>query len=463
MSSRRAAVVGAGITGLTTAYRLSQKPGWQPTVFEATDRPGGPIQSPRAGEYLLEAGPHTILERNRATSDLIDSLDLTADRLVANPEANKRFIVRKGDLVPVPMSLSEFATSELLSARGKARILKEPFVPPRDDGIDESLASFIERRLGEEVLDYAVGPMVGGIFAGRPRHLSARWAFEKMHRMERESGSLAKGLVGRLFGKVFGSDDGGSGDLISFREGSHQVVEALAERLDGDLEYGRRVVELHRDPRTGWHLHFEDGDPSEPFDTVVWTAPAWELSEIELSGAREIADLELFDEIYHPPVAVVDLGYEAFRVQHELDGFGCLVPEPEPYRILGALFMSTLFPRRAPSGRALLSCFVGGSRHPELVDEPDSTLVELVQNDLRELLGIRGRPEMTHVVRWDRAIPQYEVGYGRFIERFEELEGRFPGLHFTGSFRNGIAVPDLIEAGETMADELTSRPRVTGP
>jgi len=455
--TRRAAIVGAGIAGLATAHHLSKVPGWEPVVFESSDSAGGVIRSEADDGYLMEAGPHTILQRNRATADLIDELGLRDEVVEPPADADKRFVVRDGRLLPAPMSLSQFLATDLLSSGAKARLLAEPLIPPRRDELDESLANFVRRRLGEEVLDYAVDPMVGGVFAGRPRLLSTRHSFEKLWRLEREGGSLAGGLLRRAL-TGGDSDDGPERKLLSFEEGNRRLPAALADELGEALHFGCEVVGAETDG-SRWTLSFAGADPDrapESFDRVVWAGPAHELTELELRDAEGSADLELFDEVYYPPVTVVATGIRRSRVDHPLDGFGCLVPGSEPFRILGTLFLSTLFPGRAPPGHVLLSTFVGGARAPSLTELPEDRLRQLVWNDLRELIGLRGEPELVRTFEWDRAIPQYEVGYGRILRRFDELEERFDGLHFTGSARDGIAVPDLLEAARRRASEISN-------
>jgi oxygen-dependent protoporphyrinogen oxidase len=449
------AIIGAGITGLTTALRLREK-GAAVTVFEAQDSAGGRIGTTTQDGYRLERGPHTLLERNLDVTDLVEDLGLESELVEANSEANTRFIVRDGHLHPLPMSPRDFLETDLWSRDAKLRLLLEPFIPRGPEHIDESLANFISRRLGEEILDYAVNPFVGGIYAGRPEHLSARHSFERLYRMERDHGSLFAGMISRGVAGLF--DDSPTADkrLFSFHDGAARIIDRLTDRLDDDLQFSTRVHGIHGSEE-GWSLDADD-EAGDEFDRVVWSAPAFELPETTIDDTRGAAEgLEMFDEITYAPVAVVAFGVDEHRIDHPLDGFGFLVPEREPYDVLGTLFMSTLFPNRAPAGRALLSTFVGGARAPELLDHSDEELVQLVADDLRELIGLRADPELVDVYRWQRAIPQYEVGYGRILDQFDELERRFDGLHFTGNYRDGIAVPDLIEAANETADRVLQR------
>ena len=449
-SAQHVAIVGAGLSGLVTGLRLRQASA-EVSIFEANARAGGPIQSVDKNGYRLERGPHTILERNLETTALIEELGLESEVVEANEDASIRYVVRDGRLHPVPMGLSDFLRTDLWSTGAKLRLLGEPFVPARDDDVDESLANFVRRRLGGEILDYAVGPLVGGIFAGRPRLLSARHAFDRMHELEREHGSLFKGMIHRGLSKAFDDSPSPQRRLLSFRDGSGQLTDALADRLDDAIAYDFSVDALTRDRADGWTVRSDDGRESTGFDDVVCTAPTHAIADMTIAGPEsDPSDLSALRDVEYPPIAIVALGYERYRVDHPLDGFGFLVPEPEPYRVLGSLFMSSIFPGRAPDGRALLSSFVGGARHPELVDRSDEAIVEMVRTDLAELIGARGEPEMVDVFRWEHAIPQYEVGYGRILRLFDRLERVHRGLHFTGNYRDGIAVPDVIAgAGET--------------
>lgn len=445
-------VVGAGITGLVTAMRLGQL-GHDVTLYEADDRLGGQIGSFQRDGFLFERGPHTLLVRNPQTRALIEELGLSDDVIEANEEASKRFILRDGKLVEVPTTPGAFLETDLLSAAAKLRLLAEPFVGAAEPDVDESLAKFVKRRLGEEVLDYAVGPFVGGTYAGNPRHLSAKHAFPALTDMERERGSLFLGALGRMLAARKSDEPRPSSSLINFRGGTQTLVDALVDSLNAQVETNAELIELQHD--TQWTLSFTgDEEPwSRTHDAVVCCIPTHRLADIRLAPGTQRA-FEPLGEIVYPPVAIVALGFDAADIRHPLDGFGVLVPEPEERDILGSLFMSTLFEGRAPDDKVLLTNFVGGARQPDLARRPRQDIVDMVLDELRDILGVTRPPELMEFVRWERSIPQYEVGYDRYIDYMNELESDHPGLFLAGNYRNGIAVPELIAAAFETAEAI---------
>lgn len=459
----RVAVIGAGITGLTTAYRLQQR-GARVHVYEAGEQPGGRIGTVERDGYLLERGPHTLLERNMATVRLIDDLGLSDAMVVADEEANRRYIVRDGRDVPIPMSPGDFLDSDLLSTGAKLRLLLEPFISRGDEAVDESLANFIRRRLGPEVLDYAVNPFVAGIYAGSPRLLSTRHAFKGMWELEHDYGSLVRGAIARALTGGGSDEPRPQRRLVSFEGGLKQVIDRLADALGDRLLCDARVQAVDRHDNR-WHVRTDGEAPAvaerseaNAFNAVVWTGTADGLAGLKIDGDTPEA-VPLLEEVEYPPVAVVAMGFDRDAVGHPLDGFGLLVPEREPYKILGSLFISTIFPNRAPDGRALLSTFVGGARHPDLTERDDAHLESLVRGELGELLDVAGEPDLVEIVRWPRAIPQYEVGYGRLLSAIDALERKHPGLYISGNFRDGIALPDLIEAADERAETIIRQAR----
>ena len=444
----RIGVIGAGIAGLTAADRLRQND-VSVVVFEAADQPGGVIRSIHEDGFLVEAGPNS-LRSTPFLHRLVQDLNLEEERVWADDQAARRYVVRDGRPVPIPTSVGGFLTTNLLSTRAKFRLLAEPFVPARSNApINESLADFTRRRLGEEVLDYAVAPFVGGVYAGSPEQLSARHAFERLVEWEHEYGSLFWGALRDGRGS---SDDVPSG-LFSFREGLEALPRALAGRLDDAIEYEASVTGL-RQQEQGWEVQIDGGEHTTSYevDGLVCTAPLPRLREIDLSTPLDRTPL---DEVEYPPVQVVALGYRQAQVDHPLDGFGLLVPPVESaFDVLGTLFSSTLFPGRAPAGHVLLTTFVGGARAPALARRDDAAIQSLVERDVTHLLGVSGEPVFSRHVHWPRAIPQYTRGYGAVKTTLDALETEHPGLVFAGNYRQGVSVGDAAKSGHDAATRL---------
>jgi oxygen-dependent protoporphyrinogen oxidase len=446
-SASRVAVLGAGITGLTAAWHL-QRAGLTPVVFERGGRVGGAIGAVRTDGWLHELGPNSLLEGSATVADFIDAAGLRERRLYAADAARQRYIVRGGHLVAMPASPPAFLTTALFSWRAKLGLLGEPWRPrgPRDR--EESVADFVLRRLGREFLDYAVNPFVGGVYAGDPTRLSVRHGFPKLLALEQEHGSLLRGAVKRR-----NTSGGPKGRIFSFPNGLGELPETLAATL-GPAVRLRHEVQAVRRHGAEWRVDFEagGGPQSAMFAAVVCALPADALASLKLEDAGPPGALQVLREIVHPPVATVFLGYRRADVRHPLDGFGFLVPQVERRQLLGSLFSSTLFPARAPDGCVALTSFVGGTRNPELAVRDDAELRRIVHEELTRLVGASAPPVYSHIHRWPRAIPQYELGYQRFKDAIAAVETAAPGLFVGGNARDGISLANCIESGRRLAD-----------
>lgn len=441
------AIIGAGVAGLMAAYRLHAA-GAAVTVFEAGSHPGGVMRSERLGAYLVEHGPNSIQARTKLLEDLVAELGLEAELVEASPAAKQRFVVRGGRPVALPTSPPTFLASPLFSAASKLRLLREPFVRRSPPDAEETVADFVRRRLGHEWVDYAINPFVAGVYAGDPERLALRHAFPRMFALEQTYGSLIRGQIRKSREQKRMVEPAPSGRMFSFREGLQTLPSALAARLGDRVRYGAPVRGLR--PEAGrWRVEAEG---EEVFDAVVWAGPLYRLPSLRL-GVDE--DLTPFREVWYPPVRVVALGYRRADVRHPLDGFGLLVPAVETdFDILGCLFSSTLFPGRAPEDHVLLTTFVGGARHPDLARAAEADAQAVVERDLGRLLGIDARPAFARHVFWERAIPQYEVGYGRVKALIERLETSYPGFFMAGNFRQGISVADALASGDDAAQRV---------
>jgi protoporphyrinogen/coproporphyrinogen III oxidase len=448
------AVIGGGITGLTAAFRLRQK-GIPVTLYESASRLGGVIQSVERDGYLAEFGPNTILETSPKIVSLVHDLDLDDRRLYSDPQAANRYIVRRRQPVPLPSSPIQFLTTPLFSLGAKLRLLREPFLPPARPDIEESLAQFVLRRLGREFLDYAINPFVAGVYAGDPAALSVRQAFPKLHALEQKYGSLIKGqLLGARERRQRAEVSKQSAPKFSFRHGLQELINALQARL-GDCIQTRAPVVRIQSNATGWRVTTRLNEAHGDFQhaAVLLAIPAHQLHQITALATGPL-DFQLFNEIVYPPVASVVLGFRRQDVTHPLDGFGMLIPQVEGFRILGTIFNSSLFPHRAPPDHVTLTSYVGGTRAPDLAHRPVRELIDLTLEDLRAILGVRGRPAFSHCVLYPKAIPQYNVGYGRFREAMANFEARAPGLYFAGHARDGVSLGDSIVSGHDVAERI---------
>jgi oxygen-dependent protoporphyrinogen oxidase len=445
------AIVGAGVAGLTAAYRLKRK-GYRVVVYEASERAGGVIRTERRDGYLAELGPNSMTAGGAAVTELFTQLGLDASRVEAQREAKKRYIVRKGKLVPLPTSPSQLLTTRLLSNGAKLAIFGEPMVEPGDSPMEESVATFVRRRFNQEVLDYVANPFVGGIFAGDPEQLSARHALPRLHDLEHTHGSVMKALGPMLrAGRGPGGPAGPA--MVSFAGGLQELPNALVRELRAELRFKAPATQIRMGPK-GWTVSAAY-QAVELYDAVIYAAPAHCADEVELAfeGGDRVKTLASID---YPPIAVLALGFRREDVAHKLDGFGLLVPDVERRNVLGVIFSSTVFPGRAPEGHVLLTAFVGGVRHPDLANADLSTLTARVLDDLRLLLGVRGEPSFRSFHLWPKAIPQYALSYGRFKEIMDDAERRNPGLALTGSYREGVAVGDVIAAAAQAADRVAA-------
>lgn len=446
------AVIGAGITGLTAAFRL-RRAGIPVVLHEASARAGGAIRSVRDGGYLAEEGPNTILETSPLIAELVRGAGLESRLLRPAPGSEARFLVRRGKPVALPSSPLGFLTTPLFSPVAKLAVLSEPFLPRRTDGAEESVAQFVNRRLGREFLDRAVDAMVAGIYAGDPARLSVTHAFPKLAALEERHGSLIRGqMLGARERRKSGEVAKDRAPKLSFDEGLEVLPSTLAGLLGGALRLNSRVASVTRSDQ-GWILRTEEG-LEEHHAALIHAGTAPGLAALRLLDREVPVDLSGFDEIRHPPVASVVLGFRREDVEFPCRGFGVLVPGIEKFSILGTIFSSSLFPNRAPAGHLTLTTYVGGERQPELALLPEEKIVETVCGDLERLLGVRGKPTFRHVTLWRRAIPQYNLGFGRHREAMALLEERLPGLHLAGHYRDGISLADSIVSGWRIAERV---------
>lgn len=464
----RIAVLGAGITGLAAAHRLGELaarvggPAPDVIVFEATTRAGGIVATARLGDLVLEDGPDAFITDKPEALALCDRLGLTPRIIATRPEFRASHIVSRGRLVPTPAGfqllaparLGPFLVSPLLSLRGRARAALEPLIPPRtrdvDALVDESLASFVTRRLGREVLERMAQPMVGGIYGADPARLSMLATFPRFLRMEAEHGSVIRGLR-RAARAAPGAATGASGPryglFASLAGGMAELVDALAARLPaGALRLATPVTGLAPDG-AGWVVTTTEGG-AERFDSVVVTLPAPAAGGLVAGFDPALA--AALRALPRGSSATVTLAFRASDVAHPRGGAGFVVPRREGFALLGASFSDRKFAGRAGGGTAILRGFLD-ERALALSDE---ALVARVRGEFDRLLGIRpgAVPRAERIVRWPGAMPHYEVGHGESIRRIAARADAWPGLFLAGHSYAGVGLPDCIRGGEAAAE-----------
>jgi len=426
---REVVVVGAGVSGLSVAYRLKKK-GIDVVVYEKDGETGGTVKTVRKEGFLYELGPQTLMADEKVL-DFVTELGLKYRE--ASPSSRYRYIYKKGKLIPLPLKPQEFITSPLLSFRGKLAVLKDFFQRPVEEDIP--IAQFIRNHFGEEVLNYIVSPFLSGVYAGDPEKLSLKYATPKLYEIQRKYGSLLKALFKE---KRFAP----KGKLLSFSGGLSELVNRLKENLEINTE---AVVLRIRKKEEKFLIETRKGKLESK--ALVIASPAYTssylLKEISFSASEE------FEKIDYPPIVVVNLGVKG----NIPEGFGFLVPRVEGKRILGVMFMSKLFPERAPEGWELLTVFLGGATDREVMELTEEEILKTVKKELGEILTLE-EVKPLEIFKWKRAIPQYNVGYGKVLELAKSLEREFPGLFLTGNWLYGVSMGDTIRASEEVARKV---------
>ncbi len=458
----RIAIIGGGISGLSTAHaveRLAAEAGLEVsiTLFEKEQRLGGKIWSRKEGGFLCEWGPNGFLDSKPMTLELCDRLGIGERLQRSDDNARKRFIYADGTLHRLPENGPPFLKSKLISWPGKIRLACEPFIPAKRDDEDETLANFARRRLGAEALDKPIGPMLSGIFAGDPETMSLKSCFPRIHQLETEYGGLIKAMVRlakekkaeRKAGKAVASAAGPGGVLTSFVDGIQELTDATSERLSGTIQLASGVSEIT--PHDGGYtLTLENGGHVET-ELVISAAPSYALSQMLRACDGDIADL--LDLIPYAPMNVVCFGYERERIDYDLNGFGYLIAKKEKRSTLGTLWDSSIFPHRAPEGQVLLRSMMGGATDTASIALSEEEVADKVKTDLRQIMGITAEPDFIRIFRHDRAIPQYISGHGQRLQSLEEKVATHPGLFITGNAFYGVGLNDCVNASNQVAQK----------
>jgi oxygen-dependent protoporphyrinogen oxidase len=455
---KRIAIIGGGISGLSAAFALEQRRSagapLEYVLFESGPRLGGVLLTECLDDCLVEAGPDSFLTEKPWAADLCRQLGL-ADQLIGSRDSERRtYVVTKGRLLPMPDGLMFMVPTRILPTvfsplfpfDTKLRMAREWFFKPRL-GPDETVASFVERHYGADLVDRLVDPLLAGVYGGEASELSASAVLPRFIEMERTYGSLGRALLAAR--KKTAPQESPRPIFTSLKSGMQQLADALVARLDSAAQRPNTPVQELQPSSAGWTV----SAPAQSgfFDAVIVAVPAPAAAALlQTAGAGLASEL---GSIHCSSSATVALGYGQ-EVRRSLPpGFGFLVPRSEGKRMLASTFVHNKFPHRAPPDRALLRCFIGGSRDEPVLDLGDAEILRIVSSELRQILGITAQPRFARVYRWRAAMAQYAVGHLDRLARIEGWRRQLRGLSLAGNAYRGIGVPDCVRSGQEAAHQ----------
>lgn len=453
-SQKKIVIIGAGISGLTTAYLLF-KEGYDIVVLEQKDNVGGSIETISTNGFLFDRGPNSGLETTPVIQQLIKELNLEDQFVYANREGNKRYILRNEQLHALPMSPPAFFKTKLFSGKAKLRLMAEPFVGKSKDGYYQSIAEFVTRRLGKEFLDYAINPFVAGVYAGRPEELSVKSAFPKLYALEEDYGGIIVGSIRSIRKRKKSKEmSKQSAKMFSFKDGMRVLPNAMASELGSRVSIGTEVISVRKTAEENYGVTFRDGKQSLTLlaDIVLSTIPSYKAAEIFGHFDEQLA--KHLNEIYYPPVLVLYLVYDKSAVGQPLDGFGFLIPEKEEKSFLGAIWSSVIFPNRSDESKAAFTLFIGGSRDAGFVDDVEQIVIDRARREFELIMKISAEPIAIAKRFWPKAIPQYNLGYVEHENYFDHFEKDNKGIVLGGNYRGGISIGDCIKNAEVVAQRI---------
>ncbi|WP_159517030.1 protoporphyrinogen oxidase [Sunxiuqinia indica] len=446
---KKVAVIGAGLTGLTTAYYLKKK-GIDVQVFEKADRVGGVIQTVEQDGFMYENGPSTGVLGHPEAAALIEELGDACELEIADKDAKFRWIWKGDRWHALPSGLMGGIKTPLFSWYDKFRILGEPFRKPGTDP-NESLAGLVRRRMGESFLKYAVDPFILGIYSGDPEKLVTKYALPKLYNLEQKYGSFIGGSIKKSKEPKTDWDKKATREVFSMKGGLKSLINALADSV-GEERITLNQTDLQIAHSNGKYQISNKSTQFEEFDQVISTVGGYALRT--LFPFLPSAEIEKIEAMPYAKVVQVSVGYNKWN-GIPIKAFGGLIPFHENRDILGVLFLSTFLKNRAPKGGALLSTFLGGVRKPQMADLPDDEIVALVEKEMKSMLGLtKWQPDLLVINRYQHAIPQYGKESADRLKAIEKMESTYAGLLLGGNIRGGIGMADRIKQGRMLAETI---------
>ncbi len=467
-SPRKIAVIGGGITGLAAAYELTRKAQAAKTkieieIFEKAANPGGKIITRKEGPYLIEGGPDCFIIEKPWALQLVKELGLEDDLLNTSSRTSGTFVydnsslhrLPEGVMMMIPTKPLPFLASKLISWPGKIRMACDILIPKRKESGDETLASFVKRRLGKEALDKLAEPLVGGIHAGNPENMSLLSTFPRFLEMEQDGGGLIVGMLKRQkkMAAMMKNRPAPRGPkrtfFISMNDGLGQIINRLEEVIGKDsLRTEREITQIRPALKKGWLIEDKTGRTT-PAAAVIITTETYNAARLLRLELPRLADL--LDEIPYVSSATVSLAFPRKAIPHPLDAYGFIVPKIANRRIMAVTWSSVKWDHRAPEDMVLLRAFVGGAHHPELVASGDQEMLAMVREELSAIMNISSPPQQSWIYRWPQGMPQYIMGHLEHLAAIDKITDSHKGLYLAGAGYRGIGIPDCINQGRQAA------------
>jgi protoporphyrinogen/coproporphyrinogen III oxidase len=461
MEKKNIVIVGGGITGLSAAYYLqkliqSQSLPYTFKLIEASEHLGGKIETIKRDGFTIEKGPDSLLERKPAAIQLTKELGLESE-MIHNATGqsyilaqNKLHPLPKGTFMGVPKEKGALLSSNLLSWKGKIRALNDLVLPKSNVEGDQSLGGFLRARFGNETVDMQISPLLSGIHSGDIDEMSLKATYPIFYQLEQKYGSIMKGLQ-KIMPSTKQKDKKQKGVFFSFENGLETLIHRLVEVIDKDSISTKTSVDHIEKKEYGYHLLLSNGDVIQT-DTVI-------MATQHNAVPKVFSQFEFFKELYEIPLtssANVVIAFDEKAIKNKVEGTGFQVARnSNKYRITACTWTNKKWPTTTPNGKVLIRCYVGKPTDQEIVELSDEEITEIVLNDLKQVMKIKGKPEFSIVTRWKDSRPQYTVGHLERLNRVREnIAEQLPGVYLIGSSYDGAGIPDCIASGEKMAYEV---------
>ncbi len=438
-------VVGGGISGVSAAYLLKKYTKYDITLIEKKNRLGGKASTFKENSYVTETGPNGFLDNKEEIKKLIEESGFENNVIESKDESRRRFIFSEGNLHELPENPAKLLYSGLLSAKGIAGIFKEPFVKPKKE--DETLESFVKRRFGQEMLDKLIGPMACGVYAGNPKYMSMDATFKRIKDIERQYGSLIKGLIALMKQKKASASSASgpfSAKLMSFKYGIGSFIEHLARNIN---VLNDEVLSFEKKGK-GYRLYTQNGHTDT--DYMVFAIPAYALANILKNIDCELSDT--LNSLEYAPLSVVSLGFDKNRMPDTINSFGYLFNLRDIKDTIGVLFDSSIFDFRAAEDKVLIRFMIGGAIKKESAFK--NNLYAIATEELQRSASIFYPFEYAHLRRHKKAIPQYGMNHRSILNAIEDFEKKNGGIFITGNAFYGVSLNDCVKSSYNIINKI---------